>query len=66
MFLIDLAEENTANTKNFNEILNQKIRNIGSIYKGYMPTQAMNKFHKSPSDIVSMMRDKVNEKVMKK
>lgn len=66
MFLIDLAEENAANTKNFNEILNQKIRNIGSIYKGYMPTQAMNKFHKSPSDIVSLMRDKVNEKVMKK
>lgn len=31
-----------------------------------MPNQAMNKFHKSPSDIVSMMRDKVNEKVMKK
>lgn len=67
MFLIDLAEENASNSKlNFNEILNQKIRNIGSIYKGYMPTQAMNKFHKSPSDIVSMMRDKVNEKVMKK
>lgn len=31
-----------------------------------MPIQAINKFHKSPNDIVSMMRDKVNEKVMKK
>lgn len=65
MILIDAAEE-SANKNNFAEVINQKMKNLGHIYKGYMPAKTISRYSKNTSELIANLKDKINEKLMKK
>ncbi len=48
MILIDAAEE-VSNKANFADVINQRIKNLGHIYKGYMPSRTLSRYNKNIS-----------------
>lgn len=58
LFLIDAMEETNTKT-NLNDFLAQKVKNLGSVYKSYMPPQAVLKLFKNSSELIALLRDKI-------
>lgn len=48
MIMIDAAED-VSNKANFVDVINQRIKNLGHIYKGYMPSRTLSRYNKNTS-----------------